>query len=845
MKRGNLICLGVLVVLVCMQSFGAAAFRMVPSVYPTIQDAIDAANPDDIVMVANGTWKGLGNYNLDFGGKRLLVRSLGGPENCIIDCNGLGRAFYFHSGEDALSRVSGFTITNGAAVDFGGAIECYYASPTISNCIIRENTAPDGGAIDCWGGSPTIVDCVITDNSSTYFGGAIECYESAATVENCLIRGNSAGELGGGIDCYDSPTLIIDCTIVENQDGPGYGTSGGINAEGSASPTIRNCILWGNTGDLDGPSATHSCIEDGDGGTGNISSNPGFRTGPLGDYYLSQKDAGQVVDSPCVDGGDANANDPNIALHTYTTRTDSVVDACAVDMGYHYAVAPVVEYRLISYVVPGPDSQGTIDPNHVVPNDPNGLYKEFSEVYFSADPCEGYKVKKWTLGGNDVLLDPNDPNSLYTGLHYPDSFTEPPLIIDSNVEVSVEFEPSKPYQVTVKVVDGIGGTFEVDPNRGTFDPGTGEYSGTFYEADVLQVTAKPNNPDYGVKWMIYYPDRSERCYPAPDPNVLSVPVDSNLTITLEFVTECLPFTARVVGGNGWVEPRRKCKKYLETVDVNAHPDAGHKVKVWTIYYPDHNEIWYPTPGDPNHIQVTMTDNIQVTVSFKVGPFNIIKVPFEYQTIQAAIDAAVDGYRIVVAPNPNQPYTVSGPDGIDFNGKDVILMSEDPNDPNVVAATIIDCGGNRYSPRRAFHFHSGEDANTIVMGFTIRNGYQRGPLGANGQYGYSGIPPEFYDLYNLWLDPDDPENTPPRALPGEPNTGDGYAGAILCDGASPLIKNCVITNCMVTGGQGGDGAWGQWGPWIYQPWYNWTDPNAVPPALVETPDGQWGGHGGDG
>ncbi|GAI28896.1 unnamed protein product, partial [marine sediment metagenome] len=54
----------------------------------------------------------------------------------------------------------------------------------------------------------------------------------------------------------------------------------------------------------------------------NISESPLF----VGRYLLSQIAAGQLVDSNCVDGGSADANDPNIALHTYTTRTDSFPD---------------------------------------------------------------------------------------------------------------------------------------------------------------------------------------------------------------------------------------------------------------------------------------------------------------------------------------------------------------------------------------------------------------------------------------------------------------------------------------------------------------------------------------
>ncbi|MHC4499435.1 MAG: right-handed parallel beta-helix repeat-containing protein, partial [Planctomycetota bacterium] len=151
---------------------------------------------------------------------------------------------------------------------------------------------------------------------------------------------------------------------------------------------------------------------------------------------------------------------------------------------------------------------------------------------------------------------------------------------------------------------------------------------------------------------------------------------------------------------------------------------------------------------------------------------------------------------------------------------------------VIATTIINCFGSRFSARRAFHFHSGEDANTVVAGFTITGAYQRGPLGMSGLFG--AAPPIPYEP----IDPTD-GNSPPRAERGRNSFGDGYGGGILCEAASsPLIKNCVITNCTITGAQGGNGALGQSGMWIYQP----PDPNLDP---EEVTDGQWGGHGGDG
>ena len=85
--------------------------------YTTIQAAIDDANNGDEVVIADGIYTGSGNRDIDFLGKAIIVRSQNGPENCIIDCQATSgsrhRGFYFHSGEDANSVLSGLTITKG------------------------------------------------------------------------------------------------------------------------------------------------------------------------------------------------------------------------------------------------------------------------------------------------------------------------------------------------------------------------------------------------------------------------------------------------------------------------------------------------------------------------------------------------------------------------------------------------------------------------------------------------------------------------------------------------------------------------------------------------------------
>ena len=131
---------------------------------------------------------------------------------------------------------------------------------------------------------------------------------------------------------------------------------GGISCDYMSSPTITNCILWGNgheeiSADASSYPVLNYCNVEGSWpGTGNIDVDPEFVLGPYGKYYLSQVSAGQPVDSPCVDAGSDSAE--NMGLDMLTTSNGSDPDAGTVDMGYHY---PVYDGLYITWMARGLD----------------------------------------------------------------------------------------------------------------------------------------------------------------------------------------------------------------------------------------------------------------------------------------------------------------------------------------------------------------------------------------------------------------------------------------------------------------------------------------------------------
>jgi hypothetical protein len=128
--------------------------------FTNIQAALDSSLvvDGDVITVDGGTWTGdFGangrNWELDFNGKALTLRSAGGPSVCTIDCaDGLTkhRAFWFHSAEGPRSIVMGFTISHakGHEQDCAGlAILCQGTSPKIVNCVLSENSSDVPGAL--------------------------------------------------------------------------------------------------------------------------------------------------------------------------------------------------------------------------------------------------------------------------------------------------------------------------------------------------------------------------------------------------------------------------------------------------------------------------------------------------------------------------------------------------------------------------------------------------------------------------------------------------------------------------------------------------------------------------
>jgi len=211
----------------------------------------------------------------------MIVRSVNGPQSCIIDLQNDGKGFDLDRTNTTATLIDGFTIMNGnpaSEYDYGVGIRCAWCSAIIRNCIIKNNSGVQWGAgidIRHSPAHPVITNTIFYNNHSSYAGGAVSIYQASATFINCTF--------------YSNTSFI---SVI------------------AATPTTDfiNCIFWGNTpsSTFTGLDISYSDVEGGNEGTDNIEINPEFVDPDNENFSLSSA-------SFCIDAG-SNVP-PSIADH--------------------------------------------------------------------------------------------------------------------------------------------------------------------------------------------------------------------------------------------------------------------------------------------------------------------------------------------------------------------------------------------------------------------------------------------------------------------------------------------------------------------------------------------------
>jgi len=192
--------------LLLLTGIAPAADRHVPSLYPTIQAAINASSNGDSVVIEPGVY----TENINLNGKNITIKPFNNNFDTIIDGNQAGPVVTFSGNETANCIVRNLIIRNGKAAQ-GGGIQGNNTLATIKNCTIGANIATgNGGGVH--GLSGLMQNCTITLNQAVNGGGISDI---DGIIESCKIKVNKATDSGGG--AFNIDGTIQYCEIINNE----------------------------------------------------------------------------------------------------------------------------------------------------------------------------------------------------------------------------------------------------------------------------------------------------------------------------------------------------------------------------------------------------------------------------------------------------------------------------------------------------------------------------------------------------------------------------------------------------------------------------------------------------
>jgi hypothetical protein len=297
----------------------------------------------DITAVLDGFTITGGNangdiVNSDIGGGMLNYGASPTLANCRFIRN---RANYDGGGmtnyDDSSPALNNCSFIENKAF-FGGGMQNTGSSPSLTNCSFSKNIAiVDGGGMENYDlSSPDLTNCSFSENNAVYGGGISNYISSTPTLINCSFFKNIAEEDGGGMANYQtsSPTLI-NCSFSQNI----AEEEGGGMYNDASSPTLTNCILWGNTTtgifNLSGsPIITSSIVQD----INPAGSNPLFVNAATGDLRLS-------AGSPAIDAG-------NNAANSTTTDLDGNfrIIGVSIDLGAYEFQSQILPVNFLTFL---------------------------------------------------------------------------------------------------------------------------------------------------------------------------------------------------------------------------------------------------------------------------------------------------------------------------------------------------------------------------------------------------------------------------------------------------------------------------------------------------------------
>jgi YD repeat-containing protein len=225
----------------------AASVLRVPADYARITDALAAAQVDDTVRVAPGTYSAatngeafpltLGTWGVVLEGAGMGLSVLDAAQgSSVVICTAVG------------VRVTGFTITGGRAQNGGGVLVQSNDAQVDHNLILGCAAITRGAAIFASNGSlPWIHHNVVWQSMDAQPGSAGDPHGIQITNSNALVEFNTVGRGdSNGLIVEGTAEPIVRGNIFFENGSAALNRGRGICALGGAGTVIRNNVFFGN-----------------------------------------------------------------------------------------------------------------------------------------------------------------------------------------------------------------------------------------------------------------------------------------------------------------------------------------------------------------------------------------------------------------------------------------------------------------------------------------------------------------------------------------------------------------------------------------------------------------------